>query len=150
MSDIESVEKPTKPKRVLSPERLEKLRLAREKAMESKKRNKEIKDLEKQVKNKEKDDKVYKMLDFKYSFYCDKNNNYPDLTVYLTPTRKYDKSASEEFAEFIAVLIIVIIIIMLCAMFGCFENNNHSNDGFWLGYILGSNNNNSRSRIYCE
>ena len=96
------------------------------------------------------DDKVYKMLDFKYSFYCDKNNNYPDLTVYLTPTRKYDKSASEEFAEFIAVLIIVIIIIMLCAMFGCFENNNHSNDGFWLGYILGSNNNNSRSRIYCE
>ena len=98
----------------------------------------------------EKDDKVYKMLDFKYSFYCDKNHNYPDLSVYLTPTKKYNKSSSEEFAEFIALLFIVIIIMVFCAMFGFLENNNHRNDGFWLGYILGSNNNNLRDRIYCE
>lgn len=52
----ESVPKPVKPKRQLSPDALEKLKLARQKALQVRQANKELRDLERQADKKAKND----------------------------------------------------------------------------------------------
>lgn len=86
------------------------------------------------------------MTNFAYDFQCDSQSNSPKLTLHIYPTEKYDKDPTFEVIIF---FILLVIILSICAC--CYDGENGGgNDGFWLGYILGSLSNNNSSRRYCE
>ena len=83
------------------------------------------------------------MINFAYDFQCDSRSNSPKLTLHIYPTQKYDKDPTFEIITF---LILLVILLSICAC--CYDGEN---DGFWLGFILGSLSNNSNSsRRYSE
>lgn len=103
-------------------------------------------------------EKVNKMANFNYNFICNNITNQPKLTLNIIPSKKYDKSLSDEIMEVMAGLIIIVIlfsIIGCCCNLVDYDINKKYNNNFMNGLIIGnmfsqSSNNYRNRKVYCQ
>ena len=92
-----------------------------------------------------------KVADFYYTFKCHKGDKEPDVILNIVPTPGYDINPIYKVILFVVLISLVVYCTCCCNYDDDYYSRNNSGNDFWIGYLLGSNTNNSNySRTYCE
>lgn len=92
-----------------------------------------------------------KVADFYYTFKCHKGDKEPAVILNIVPSPGYDINPMYKVILFVVLITLVVYCTCCCNYDDDYYSRNNSGNDFLIGYLLGSNTNNSNySRTYCE
>ena len=116
--------------------------------------NKEIITIKPEAMWEEVDNTRFKMANFQYNFYCDNQDNEPQLMLNILPTTRYDISLKSQVIGTIVMLVLgFLLIFIISAICPCVLDDDDDDSfcgGLLLGVLISNLTGGDNRRTYCD